>query len=350
MVEYLISRCKDGLLPTDRSLEMFVKFQFFDILTELRVQKSIVHSLSGGLPVEFYRFKPNIQDDMKDALGNYCTCGSRHLSQMSTASSFVDSCDMNSIECPFHPNVHLVEDHRAGDVICPECGLVVGDRLVDVRTEWRSFSNERSGADPSRVGGPENPLLSGGDLSTSIAVGFGASDSDNSLANSQRKCMNNTDRQMTQADLASKTFKDVLDSKALEGKNNEAQAAACLYIACRKEGVPRTFKEVCAVSRVSRKEIGRCFKLIIKSLETNLDQITSADFMSRRSPISIAAAAIYMASQASSEKRTAKEIGEIAGTAEVTVEQTYKLLYSQAAELFPEDFKFITPIDQLPTC
>ncbi|KAJ1354398.1 Transcription initiation factor IIB [Parelaphostrongylus tenuis] len=305
---------------------------------------------------------------------------------------------MSSVQCPIHPNAHLVEDHRAGDVICPECGLVVGDRLVDVGTEWRSFSNERSGADPSRVGAPENPLLSGGDLSTSIAVGFGASDSDNSLANSQRKSMNNTDRQMTQAmsviremserihlaksiqDLASKTFKDVLDSKALKGKNNEAQAAACLYIACRKEGVPRTFKEICAVSRVSKKEIGRCFKLIIKSLETNLEQITSADFMSRfcgnlslpnsiqaaatriakravemdlvagRSPISIAAAAIYMASQASSEKRTAKEIGEIAGAAEVTVKQTYKLLYPQAAVLFPEDFKFITPIDQLPTC
>ncbi|PIO74888.1 TFIIB zinc-binding protein, partial [Teladorsagia circumcincta] len=85
---------------------------------------------------------------------------------------------MSSVECPIHPNVHLVEDHRAGDVVCPECGLVVGDRLVDVGTEWRSFSNERSGADPSRVGAPENPLLSGGDLSTSIAVGFGASDGD----------------------------------------------------------------------------------------------------------------------------------------------------------------------------
>lgn len=32
--------------------------------------------------------------------------------------------------CPIHPGVHLVEDHRAGDVICPECGLVVGDRYV----------------------------------------------------------------------------------------------------------------------------------------------------------------------------------------------------------------------------
>ncbi|CAI4223626.1 unnamed protein product [Auanema sp. JU1783] len=302
-----------------------------------------------------------------------------------------------ALQCPIHPGTHLVEDHRAGDIICPECGLVVGDRLVDVGTEWRSFSNERSGTDPSRVGAPENPLLSGSDLSTSIAIGFGSSDSDNSLANSQRKSMNNTDRQMNQAmsviremserihltkniqDMAAKLFKEVLDGKALKGKNNEAQAAACLYIACRKDDVPRTFKEICAASRVSKKEIGRCFKLIIKSMETNLKQITSADFMSRfcarlnlsnsvkvcatriakravdmdlvagRSPISIAAAAIYMASQASAEKKTAKEIGDIAGAAEVTVKQTYKLFYPRAGELFPEDFQFVTPIDQLPS-
>jgi len=302
-----------------------------------------------------------------------------------------------SLQCQYHPNAHLIEDHRAGDIVCPECGLVVGDRLVDVGTEWRSFSNERSGTDPSRVGAPENPLLSGSDLSTTIAVGFGGSESDQSLANAQRKNVNNTDRQMTQAisviremserihltrsiqDQAAKIYKDVLDSKALRGRNNEAQAAACLYIACRKEGVPRTFKEICAVSRVSKKEIGRCFRLIIKSLETNLDQITSADFMSRfcgnlglpisiqaaatriaktavdldlvagRSPISIAAAAIYMASQASKDKRSAKEIGEIAGAAEVTVRQTYKLLFPRAADLFPEDFKFATPIEHLPS-
>ncbi|VDL73875.1 unnamed protein product [Nippostrongylus brasiliensis] len=227
---------------------------------------------------------------------------------------------MTSVACPIHPNVHLVEDHRAGDVICPE--------LVDVGTEWRSFSNERSGADPSRVGAPENPLLSGGDLSTSIAVGFGSSDSDTRCATAMSVIREMSERihlAKSIQDLASKTFKDVLDSKALKGKNNEAQAAACLYIACRKEGVPRTFKEICAVSRVSKKEIGRCFKLIIKSLETNLEQITSADFMSR----------FY--------------IGEIAGAAEVTVKQTYKLLYPRAAELFPDDFKFVTPIDQLPT-
>lgn len=90
------------------------------------------------------------------------------------------------------------------------------------------------------------------------------------------------------------------------------------------------------MSRISKKEIGRCFKLILKALETSVDLITTGDFMSRfcsnlglpkrvqmaatyiggkaveldlvpgRSPISVAAAAIYMASQASAEKRTQK--------------------------------------------
>jgi len=86
-------------------------------------------------------------------------------------------------------------------------------------------------------------------------------------------------------------------------------------------------QEICAVSKISKKEIGRCFKLILKALETSVDIITTGDFMSRfcsnlgltnvvqraathiarkaveldivpgRSPISVAAAAIYMASQ-----------------------------------------------------
>jgi len=33
------------------------------------------------------------------------------------------------------------------------------------------------------------------------------------------------------------------------------------------------------VSKISKKEIGRVFKLILKSLETNVDLITTGDFM-----------------------------------------------------------------------
>lgn len=31
------------------------------------------------------------------------------------------------VTCPNHPDAILVEDYRAGDMICPECGLVVGE-------------------------------------------------------------------------------------------------------------------------------------------------------------------------------------------------------------------------------
>lgn len=77
------------------------------------------------------------------------------------------------------------------------------------------------------------------------------------------------------------SYLQVHDGKNLKGRSNDAKASACLYIACRQEGVPRTFKEICAVSKISKKEIGRCFKLTLKALETSVDLITTADFMSR---------------------------------------------------------------------
>ena len=36
----------------------------------------------------------------------------------------------NVVQCPHHPGASLIEDHAAGDMICQECGLVVGDRFV----------------------------------------------------------------------------------------------------------------------------------------------------------------------------------------------------------------------------
>ena len=35
------------------------------------------------------------------------------------------------LKCESHPDAVLIEDHRAGDMICSQCGLVVGDRLAN---------------------------------------------------------------------------------------------------------------------------------------------------------------------------------------------------------------------------
>ena len=67
------------------------------------------------------------------------------------------------MHCQYHTLAHLIEDHRSGDVICSDCGLVVIDRVVDCGAEWHTF-------DQSRVGSAENPLLDGKDLFTRISA------------------------------------------------------------------------------------------------------------------------------------------------------------------------------------
>lgn len=300
--------------------------------------------------------------------------------------------------CRYHPEAPLVEDYSAGDMICPECGLVVGDRFIDVGSEWRTFSNENDTKDASRVGAAENPLLEGGDLCTMITTGTGAAsfDANGRPMYKNRKTVSSSERTLKATfieirmmadrlnvpkaivDHAEILFKQVHDGKSLQGRKKDAIASACLFIACRKEQVPRTFKEICAVSKISKKEIGRMFKLVLKTLETNVQAITTGDFMSRfcsylelsntiekaathiarraveldlvpgRSPISVAAAAIYMASQASDKKKSANDIGDIAGVAEVTIRLAYKLMHPTAVKLFPEEFTFHTSIEDLP--
>ncbi|CAK9300030.1 unnamed protein product [Gordionus sp. m RMFG-2023] len=273
-------------------------------------------------------------------------------------------------------------------------------RIVDVGSEWRTFNNEKCVSDQSRVGDAENPLLDGGDLSTMIGPSsssasfteFGTvkygnnrriiSSSDRILINAFREIRNMADRinlPSSLVDRADALFKQVHEGQGLRGRSNDSKAAACLYIACRQEGVPRTFKEICATSQVSKKEIGRSFKLILKQLETSVDLITTGDFMSRfcsnlglplkvqkmatciarravefdlvpgRSPVSVAAAAIYMACSVSDDKKTPAEIGGIAGVAEVTIKQSYKLLHSRARDLFPDDVKANIPYENLPS-
>lgn len=65
---------------------------------------------------------------------------------------------------------NLVEEFSSGDMVCGSCGLVLGDRIVDTRSEWRTFSNDEQGNDdPSRVGDAQNPFLNGSQLETGIA-------------------------------------------------------------------------------------------------------------------------------------------------------------------------------------
>src|SRR4051812_18720807 len=76
-------------------------------------------------------------------------------------------------ECKARP-ANIVEEFASGDLVCGDCGLVLGDRIIDTRSEWRTFANDE-GDDPSRVGQAANPLLEGSQLDTIIGRRDGGS-------------------------------------------------------------------------------------------------------------------------------------------------------------------------------
>lgn len=188
--------------------------------------------------------------------------------------------------CPDCQGNQFVEDHAAGDVVCKGCGLVVEAHVIDERSEWRTFSDkDKDTVDPNRVGGPSNPLLNDGGLSTVIGKVQGDKTGAYNLAKLHVRS-NNPDRNLQHAfkeiaqicerlgavgcikDTASEVFKEVNDNKTLKGRGAQAIYASCVYLACRTEKLPRTFKEITSIlPGVSKKEIGRCFKEIVESLK-----------------------------------------------------------------------------------
>jgi transcription initiation factor TFIIB len=285
-----------------------------------------------------------------------------------------------------HPN--LIEDFAAGDLICQSCGFVVGDRIIDTRSEWRTFSNDGTGGDdPSRVGGPSNPLLDGDQLDTMISGRDNYSGASKDLNRLQsRTNYKSIDRTLIQSykeistlcervglpkvitDRAKQLYKLADEAKVLKGKGNDGIVATCVYVACRQAKVTRTFKEISALTRVPKRDIGRCYKLLAPLLDTKMATVSTEDFITRfcsylslpievqraavylaqkctetgctagKSPISIASAGIYLISHLfPNTKKTPKEVSFVSGVSEATIRGTYRDLLAFKLELVPRE-------------
>jgi transcription initiation factor TFIIB len=105
-------------------------------------------------------------DQPKSVINKSDAKSSLSLSQTKMSDAFCSDCKRET---------EVVFDHSAGDTVCSECGLVLESHSIDETSEWRTFANESNDNDPVRVGGPSNPLLTDGGLSTVIAKPNGSS-------------------------------------------------------------------------------------------------------------------------------------------------------------------------------
>lgn len=232
------------------------------------------------------------------------------------------------------------------------------------------------------MGAAANPLLDGNQLDTVISRRDGGSGAAKDLNKVHgRATAVKGERNLVQAykeisamcdsislskivsDTAKQLYKRVEDEKLLRGKSSDAIIAACIFIACRQEKVGRTFREICALTRVPKKDIGRCYKSLQNKLQTNTTIMNSEDLMSRfcsnlqlpnyvqklgvdvvrrakelgtlagKSPISVAAACIYFVSYLYRTPKSTRDIAHVAGVSEVTIKSAYKSLYAERENL-----------------
>lgn len=284
--------------------------------------------------------------------------------------------------CPECGSSILVQS-ETGEIVCSQCGLVVSEEAFDRGPEWRAFTPEEK-AEKSRVGSPVSILHADKGLPTVIdKVGkdaFGRrvgmetrmqmlrlrrwqtrtqyqSPVERNLLQALAELDRIADKIYLPEDLqeeAAEIYRKALEKGLVRGRSISAIVAAAVYAACRRYDRPRSLKEVAAVSRVKKKDIARCYRLLVQELglkmpipdpknyvskiaakagipeKTQMEAIRLLDETERRGavvgkdPIGIAAAALYIACVLTGEKKTQKDIAEAAGVTEVTVRNRYK--------------------------
>ncbi|MEK0342797.1 MAG: TFIIB-type zinc ribbon-containing protein [Nitrosopumilus sp.] len=285
-------------------------------------------------------------------------------------------------KCPRCGQGALVTDSGTGENFCGKCGFVITDKVDESGPEWRSFSNE--GENKSRAGVPTSLAMHDMGLATVInpqnrdATGKPLSAAMKSTIerlrtwDSRSQVHEPVDRNFRQAFSELNRLKDKLaisDSviekaaylyrKALEkglvrGRSISALIASALYASCRDTETPRTLKDIAQVSNIKRKDIARCYRLLLRELNLKMPVVNPINCISRiaskaglsektkrkatkilqraeelkisagKDPMGLAAAALYVACVTLGENKTQRDVAEAAGVTEVTIRNRYK--------------------------
>ena len=288
--------------------------------------------------------------------------------------------------CPDCGSQKTIQIERNGETVCGGCGLVISERRIDNRQEWRAFTAEERNA-RARTGGPMK--YTSHDKGLSTMIGWGYKDSSGRKFSSERRAEiarlrkwqirsrvhSSVDRNLSQAmseierlssqlglkknitELAAMLYRKLIVKKLVRSRSIDALAAASIYAALRLREIPRPLKEIGRHSPQDWKVIGRYYRILVQKLklrmpvpdpmnyvpkfitrldvpskiqETVLDVLQEAKDHGRllvgRDPRGIAAGALYIASILTDNRVTQREIASVAGVTEVTVRNRYKEL------------------------
>lgn len=194
----------------------------------------------------------------------------------------------------------------------------------------------------------------------------------------------------TVAETTKLLYKKAEEGKIFKGKSQDAIIAGCIFIACRQHEVPRSFREIYKLTNVSKKEIGRTFKVLeaylgkvmrdqgakvsgngavlnsssfkhTKSTEASeligratvrlqlptyirliaeecAARVTQMGVAAGRSPLSITGACLYLVAHLMGEPRSPKEIGSAVDVSDGTIRTAYKLIVAELDRIVDDEW------------
>ncbi len=282
-------------------------------------------------------------------------------------------------KCPECGGINLKVNEDVGEVICRDCGLVIEDKMIDFGQEWREFEDKANSR--RRTGQALTYTKYDKGLGTSIGQSgdiyqLGTKERNKyfrlkkwqyrvstaiernlKLALAELKRVSSFLKLPKQVDEeAARIYHMAVQRGLVRGRSMESVVAGSLYAACRRNEVPRTLDELSEASGIEKKEVGRTYRFITRELGIRilpsdpvdylprfvsslnlsadtqskavelLNKATKAELTSGRGPTGIAAAALYVAALLNNEKRTQREVADVAGVTEVTIRNRYKEL------------------------
>lgn len=285
-------------------------------------------------------------------------------------------------KCPECSSINLFNNREKGEIICKDCGLVVEDKMVELGQEWREFESEGSGGTSQRrTGAPMTYTQFDQGLGTEVGqkadlFALGSKDRNKffRLRKWQYRISTAIERNLKLAlaelkrvssflklpksveEEAAMIYTQAVQRGLVRGRSMESVVSGALYAACRRHEVPRTLDELSEASGIEKKEIGRTYRFVTRELGITILPSNPADYIARfasslklgpetqskavdileeaqhaeltsgRGPTGIAAAALYVAALIHNEKRTQREVADVAGVTEVTIRNRYKEL------------------------
>ncbi len=275
----------------------------------------------------------------------------------------------------------LIGDFERGEAFCSLCGLVLDERIVDLRPEWKALDAEDKER-RVRVGPPITPTLHDyglgsemGPTPSSEATYSEVSGSYNSLRgwHKRLRASTPTERNLVNAltkinelcerlqmpkvvsETSSRIYRQLSKKGVVKSRSINKVVTAIVYFSSRVHGFERNIKEVAAASKVDEKAISKYYKIIASSaspeplpqpsverqiarlvnmiklsprverLALQLSKATKdASIRDGKSPSGLAAAYVYMAAVMIGETLPQREVALAADITDVTVRHRYR--------------------------